>query len=230
MRETGATSPLGRTVLEQQIRARRMTFEEFAEYAENFAREHNEPGTLSVRHLQRLVAGGQRDGRPLRVLPATARLLERIFGLSVTDLLAPPIPPQAKREGYALRVAIAVVVKGHEVLLVRRRGEDATDSTWQFPAGMVKPGATPAAVAVRETLGETDVHCVVRHPLGSRVHPSTNVLCDYVLCDYVAGDARNMDVFENVGVTWVGKGELTRLIPADRIFRPVLDALELSGS
>ena len=35
-----------RTVLEQQIRARRMTFEEFVSYAEMFARQHGEPGTL----------------------------------------------------------------------------------------------------------------------------------------------------------------------------------------
>jgi hypothetical protein len=34
-----------RTVLEQKIRERRMTFEEFVAYAETFAREHREPGT-----------------------------------------------------------------------------------------------------------------------------------------------------------------------------------------
>src|SRR6266852_1008811 len=80
-----------RTVLEQKIRERRQTFEEFAAYVEEFAREHNEPGTLSVRHLQRLVAGGRPDGRPLGpVQPVTARLLEQIFGLDIGELLAPP--------------------------------------------------------------------------------------------------------------------------------------------
>jgi hypothetical protein len=80
-----------RTVLEQKIRERRQTFEEFAAYVETFAREHNEPGTLSVRHLQRLTAGRQPDGRPLGpVRPATARVLERIFGRSIDELLAPP--------------------------------------------------------------------------------------------------------------------------------------------
>jgi hypothetical protein len=80
-----------RTVLEQKIRERRMTFEEFVAYAETYAREHREPGTLSVRHLQRLAAGRRSDGRPLGpVRPETARLLEHILGLDIDRLLAPP--------------------------------------------------------------------------------------------------------------------------------------------
>lgn len=80
-----------RTVLEQKIRERKQTFEEFAAYVETFAREHNEPGTLSVRHLQRLVAGRRSDGRPLgEVHVVTARLLESILGAPIEELLAPP--------------------------------------------------------------------------------------------------------------------------------------------
>lgn len=80
-----------RTVLEQKIRERQQTLEEFAEYVEVFAREHDEPGTLSLRHLQRLVAGRGPSGKPLGpVRPATARLLERIFGLCMDELLAQP--------------------------------------------------------------------------------------------------------------------------------------------
>jgi hypothetical protein len=79
-----------RTVLEQRIWERRQTLEEFAEYAEAYAREHGEPGTLGVRHLQRLVAGRGPRGQQLGpVRPATARLLESIFGTSVDELLAP---------------------------------------------------------------------------------------------------------------------------------------------
>ena len=80
-----------RTVLEEKIWERRQTLEEFAEYAETFARERREPGTLGVRHLQRLVAGRGANGQPLGpVRPATARLLESIFGMSVEKLLALP--------------------------------------------------------------------------------------------------------------------------------------------
>lgn len=63
-----------------------MTFEEFAQHAEAFARDNHEPGTLSLRHLQRLVSG-----QPIGTLrPATARLLEHLFGEPITTLLAPP--------------------------------------------------------------------------------------------------------------------------------------------
>ncbi|SDJ36194.1 hypothetical protein SAMN05192558_109145 [Actinokineospora alba] len=80
-----------RTVLEQRIRQRNQTFEEFAEFAERFARENGEVGSISVRHLQRLVAARRADGQPLvTVRPATARLLERIFGLEIDELLGPP--------------------------------------------------------------------------------------------------------------------------------------------
>jgi 8-oxo-dGTP pyrophosphatase MutT (NUDIX family) len=221
-----------RTLLEQQIRARRQTFEEFAEYVDQFARDHNEPGTISIRHLQRLAAGQRFDGKPLGpVRPTTARLLEGIFGVSIHELLAPPVTRGDNGEvpttptAQSLRVAIAVVVKDAEVLMVRPRGEVGSGISWQFPAGIVKPGVPPETVAVRETLEETGVHSVVVRRLGSRVHPTTNVLCSYLLCDYVAGDATNADLAENAGVAWVNKANLTRFVPAGQIYRPVLGAL-----
>ncbi|MGH3825550.1 MAG: hypothetical protein ACRDQX_00010 [Pseudonocardiaceae bacterium] len=75
-----------RTLLEQLVRQRCMTYEEFVEHAQDFARDNDEPGTLSLRHLQRLVSG--RTNNALR--PATARLLERILGEPIATLLAPP--------------------------------------------------------------------------------------------------------------------------------------------
>ncbi|MGH3785200.1 MAG: hypothetical protein ACRDRG_01310 [Pseudonocardiaceae bacterium] len=75
-----------RTLLEQRIRQRCMTFEEFVQHAEAFARDNHQPGTLSLRHLQRLVSG-----RPVGTLrPATARLLEQLLGEPIALLLAPP--------------------------------------------------------------------------------------------------------------------------------------------
>jgi 8-oxo-dGTP pyrophosphatase MutT (NUDIX family) len=217
--------PTPRTLLERLIWERRQTFEEFAEFAAKFAREHDEPGTLSVRHLGRLVAGVHPDGRPLgTVRPATARLLERIFGRSIDELLAPLDRPTAFQP---LRVAVAVVTRGSEVLIVCRRTEDESGTTWQFPTGVVKPGGRPAVAAVRETLAETDVHCVTTRNLGARLHPTTGVLCEYVLCDYVAGEARNVDVVENVAAIWVDRDDLTRFVPATRVYKPVLRALDL---
>ena len=73
----GDRQPRARTLLEAKIRERNMTLDEFAEYAETFARENHETGTLSTRHLQRLITGNATTPRP-----ATRRLLEHIFGES----------------------------------------------------------------------------------------------------------------------------------------------------
>src|SRR3954451_18412895 len=90
MRDTDGEQPAPRTLLEQLIWERGQTFEEFAEVAEKFARDHDEPGTLSVRHRGRLVAGVQSDGWPLgSVRPAACRLLESRVGLTADELLAP---------------------------------------------------------------------------------------------------------------------------------------------
>jgi 8-oxo-dGTP diphosphatase len=129
-------------------------------------------------------------------------------------------PPQVQ----ALRVAIAVVMRDADVLLVCR--QDGSDISWQFPAGIVKPGGSAQKVAVRETLNETGVHCSVRKHLGERLHPVTRALCEYFLADFVHGEAVNGDTSENVAVAWAPIRELARYIPADRIYPPILEALE----
>jgi tetratricopeptide (TPR) repeat protein len=82
--------PTTRTLLEAKIRERSMTLEEFAEHAEAIARAHPDIGTLSLRHLQRLIAG---TSDPDRVRPATKRLLEHIFAIPANDLLRSITPP-----------------------------------------------------------------------------------------------------------------------------------------
>ena len=125
----------------------------------------------------------------------------------------------------ALRVAISVVTKDGEVLLVRRR-DDGAGISWQFPAGVIKPGERPEDVAVRETLGETGVHCTVRERIGSRLHPTTGVYCDYFACDFLTGVAENRDTVENAGVAWVPRQDLTRFVARDKIYPPILRFLE----
>jgi 8-oxo-dGTP pyrophosphatase MutT (NUDIX family) len=125
-----------------------------------------------------------------------------------------------------LTVAIAVVITERDVLLVCRREAEPSGITWQFPAGIVKPGASGAMIAVRETLAETSIHCSVRRSLGSRVHPLSGVNCEYFLCDYLIGEVENRDPLENVSATWAPRADVTRFISADRIFPPVLRVLE----
>lgn len=148
--------------------------------------------------------------------------VQRRFGL----LIRPPAD-HGQAQAQSLRVAIAVVVRGDDVLLVCRRGDG--ELRWQFPAGMVKPGAAAETVAVQETHGETGVHCTVREHLGERVHPVTGVVASYYLADHLAGEASNLDSLENVDVAWVPRTALTRFIPQDQIFPPILNALEAAA-
>ncbi|WP_199230761.1 NUDIX domain-containing protein [Promicromonospora sp. AC04] len=109
------------------------------------------------------------------------------------------------------------------MLLVQRRDGGALH--WQFPAGIVKPGASPADAAVRETYAETAVHCSVREQIGARVHPHTGVHCEYLHCDYLAGEAENRDVVENASVAWVAVTDLGKFIPESTIYPPILEVL-----
>jgi 8-oxo-dGTP pyrophosphatase MutT (NUDIX family)/DNA-binding XRE family transcriptional regulator len=132
----------------------------------------------------------------------------------------------AAGNAVALLIAIAVVFNKTDVLLVCRREDDPSGIAWGFPAGIVKPGATPAMVAIRETFAETGVHCAVRSELGSRLHPVSGVNASYFLCDYLAGEVENRDEIENTSALWAPKEDVTRFIPKQRIFAPVLHALE----
>lgn len=211
----------GRTACALQA-ALRLSNDAFAQHLDVAARTvatwHQRPDIVPRSEMQQLL-----DTALGRAPAAAQARFAQLVGSAVNDRST------VANTAQALRIAIAVVVKGSDVLVVCRRGDDGGGISWQFPAGMIKPGVRPDTVAVRETLAETGVHCAVVRTLGSRVHPVTNVLCDYVLCEYLSGDAENKDVVENVSVTWINKQNLTRFIPANRIFPPVLEALEVSS-
>lgn len=136
--------------------------------------------------------------------------------------LASPEGPTAPQ---FFRVAMAIITRDGDVLLVRRR-DDNSGIRFGFPCGTVKPGDDPAAVAVRETLAETGVACTVREHLGGRVHPVTGVQCEYFACCYDSGEAVNRDEAENAGVEWAPVTDLAAFIPRGAIFPPVLEILE----
>ncbi len=147
--------------------------------------------------------------------PSTAALhrLAQVYSCPVGDLLGSAV---------AYRVAVAVVRRGDDVLLVRRR-DDALE--WAFPTGQVKPGKDPARVAVAETAGETGVLCSADRELGTRLHPITQAWTHYVWCHYLAGEPANGDPEELTAATWAPIARLGEFIPMDRIYPPVLDAL-----
>lgn len=184
------------------------------------AKWHAEPNSRPRHETQQLLD---------RVLERTSAAVRARFAVELAPQELPEQPLTTSDSGHALRVAIAVVVNDGNVLMVQRR-EDNGSSSWQFPAGMIKPRASAETTAIRETLSETGVHCRVTRHLGSRLHPITQVYCEYLLCEYLGGEAQNMDVVENVSVIWTSSDRLTRFIPAETVFPPILDALEVRNS
>jgi len=211
----------GRTACVLQA-ALRMTNDAFASHlgiaVRTVATWHQKPDLTPRAEIQQLL------DTALDTAPAGVRARFAALAASPTQ---PPAVASSPAAPHALTVAIAVVVRDTSVLVVQRRSEDGAAHSWQFPAGMVKPGVTADTTAVRETYAETGVHCFVVRSLGNRLHPVTNVLCEYLLCDYLTGEAENRDVAENISVTWAPTDLLTRFIPADRIFPPILNALEV---
>lgn len=204
--------------------ALRMSNEAFAEHLDIGVRTvagwHQKPDLRPRPEMQQLL-----DTALARAPAAAGERFAQLNGQS------PAVSDRGDENGAAadaqrLTVAIAVVITERDVLLVCRRDAEPGGITWQFPAGIVKPGASGAMIAVRETLSETDIHCSVRQNLGSRVHPLSGVTCEYFLCDYLIGEAQNRDPAENVSVTWAPRADVSRFIPADTIFPPVRRVLE----
>lgn len=199
--------------------ALRMTYEEFAEVIRvgrrTVASWHADKAdhTLSANAQRALDAAYEEASDAVR-----ARFMHQLATNEEMQGQGVPVVP--------LTVAIAIVIRGDEVLLVCRRAADSDAIAWQFPAGVVKPGAAADVVAIRETLAETGIHCSIRQHLGKRRHPGTGVWCEYFLCDYLAGEAENRDTDENVSVVWARCDEVAKFIPSHLIFRPVLEALE----
>lgn len=181
---------------------------------------HDRPGMRPRPNMQRIL------DTALAQAPAAARERFAVLNGQSPAVGARRDESEAAADAKHLMVAIAVVITERDVLLVCRRDAEPSGITWQFPAGIVKPGASGAMIAVRETLAETNIHCSVRQSLGSRVHPLSGVNCEYFLCDYLIGEIENRDPSENVSATWAPRADITRFISADRIFTPVLRVLE----
>lgn len=112
-----------------------------------------------------------------------------------------------------LSAVVGIVQKGNDVLLVQRR-DRILNLSWQFPAGIVKPGKDIRDKVESEVFQETGIKCKVQRYLGARV-PETKVLCHYIYCIYLEGEAKNLDPAENAQVAWVHSRDAGQFITSD---------------
>jgi 8-oxo-dGTP pyrophosphatase MutT (NUDIX family) len=117
--------------------------------------------------------------------------------------------------------ATAVVLRGEEVLLVRR----SDNGQWSPVTGIVDPGEHPARTAVREVMEETGVTCRVEalvwvNVTEARAHANGDVAqyLDHTFrCRYVEGVAHVADD-ESTDVGWFAIDGLPDM-PADLLER-----------
>lgn len=127
-------------------------------------------------------------------------------------------------------IASAIVTRGAEVLLVRRRVKEGSLS-WQFPGGEVEQGEGPGQAAVREVQEETGLAVAEIKVLGERVHPNTGRLMVYVACRVVDGTATVVDDDELDSLAWSDHESLATYVPYG-FYEPVQEYLDaaLKGS
>jgi ADP-ribose pyrophosphatase YjhB (NUDIX family) len=130
-----------------------------------------------------------------------------------------------------LPAVTAVVLRGDEVLLVRR----SDNGQWSPVTGIVDPGEHPVRTAVREVAEETTVGCEVEALVSVGVtEPVTHLngdLAQYLdhtfRCRYVEGEARVGDD-ESLEVRWWPLDALPELAPA--LLTSIQDAVDHHGS
>ncbi len=114
--------------------------------------------------------------------------------------------------GQQPSVALAVITRNGQLLLVHRRVDDGTPP-WALPGGKTGPGESAEAAAVREAREETGLAVMACHVLGERVHPVTGKRIVYIACDVIAGTARAAAPREVDAVRWVPFSEVRAYVP-----------------
>lgn len=89
--------------------------------------------------------------------------------------------------------AVAIIVKGDEVLMGLASSKDFRYGKWCFVGGGIDPGENPYQTAVRESNEEAGV-IVTSRPGEAYIEESRpNIV--YVICDYISGDLIPNDEF-----------------------------------
>lgn len=123
------------------------------------------------------------------------------------------------------RVGIAVVENAGRYLVGVRDADGPLAGYSEFPGGKCRPGESPAACAIRETLEETGLHVTIAEPLFECRHdyPHGSLDLHFFLCRPASGAPLAAD---HCGFVWVDAFQLSELTfpPANqRVILKLLD-------
>jgi mutator protein MutT len=129
-------------------------------------------------------------------------------------------------------VAIAIIVRGGQVLICQRGSAGPFPGLWEFPGGKCDPGEDPALAVQREIQEELGVRILPHSPMAVIDHdyPDLSVRLHPFVCSLVAGDPQPLSADR---LQWVDAANLSdHPFPAANadLVRSVRDALRGSST
>ncbi len=102
---------------------------------------------------------------------------------------------------------VAIVKRGHEVLIAQRNETDTFGSFWEFPGGKRDRGETFEQCVVREVKEECGIDIAVDKKVMEirKKYNDRIIWLNFFICDYRGGEASPIDCQK---VRWVGLGDL----------------------
>ncbi|MEN9225145.1 MAG: A/G-specific adenine glycosylase [Thermostichus sp. DRC_bins_24] len=106
------------------------------------------------------------------------------------------------------QIAVAVVLRGQEILIDRRLETSMLSGLWEFPGGKIEPGETAAECVVREVKEEIGIDIEVVTELATIEHAYTHFTITLIafICRYLGGEAQALQCTE---VRWVNPAALS---------------------
>jgi 8-oxo-dGTP diphosphatase len=113
-------------------------------------------------------------------------------------------------------VVAALVRRGGQVLMSRRRPDQAMPNLWEFPGGKVEPGEAPVAALAREVLEELgcEIDVGAIYEVVFHAYPEFDLVMMVYAATIVRGTPRAVQVAE---VAWIDASRIPSLdlLPAD---------------
>ncbi|MCF2971127.1 A/G-specific adenine glycosylase [Synechococcus sp. Nb3U1] len=106
------------------------------------------------------------------------------------------------------QIAVAIVLRGKEILIDQRLETSMLSGLWEFPGGKIEPGETAAECVVREVKEEIGIDIEVVTELATIEHAYTHFTITLIafICRYLGGEAQALQCTE---VRWVSPAALS---------------------